>query len=85
MYAPELRTFSFSRGAAWFGTPPEESGTVVFVGDPSAIVSAFTTVTRAGELDNDEGVANLAQGTPVHVLDGRRLPWAQLWEAARNL
>lgn len=85
MYAPELRTFSFSRGAAWFGTPPEESGTVVFVGDPSTIASAFTTVTRAGELDNDEGVANLAQGTPVHVLDGRRLPWAQLWEAARKL
>lgn len=85
MFAPELPSFSFGRGAAWFGTPQEGSGTVVFVGDPAPIARAFGSVTRVGELDNDERVANLAQGTPVYVLDGRRVPWAQLWASARHL
>lgn len=84
-FAPELPSYSFARGAAWFGTPPEGSGTVVFVGDPSAIAPAFRTVTRVGELDNDERVANLVQGTPIHVLDGRQVPWERLWASARHL
>lgn len=84
-FSPELRSFSFSRGAAWFGTPPEDSGAVVFVGDPSTIISAFRTGTWVGQLDNDERVANLAQGTPIYLLEGRRVPWAQLWESARHL
>ena len=84
-FAPELPSFSFSRGAAWFGTPPEDSGTVVFVGDPSPIVSGFRSGTWVGQLDNDERVANLAQGTPIYVLEGRRSPWAQLWASARHL
>ncbi|GAA5138652.1 glycosyltransferase family 39 protein [Pseudonocardia adelaidensis] len=84
-FAPELPSYSFARGAAWFGIPPEGSGAVVFVGDPSAIAPAFRAVTRVGELDNDERVANLVQGTPIHVLDGRRVPWAQLWASARHL
>jgi hypothetical protein len=84
-FAPELPSFSFSRGAAWFGVPPEESGAVVFVGDPSTLAHAFAAVTRAGALDNDERVANLAQGTPIHLMTGRQVPWAQLWESARHL
>jgi hypothetical protein len=84
-FAPELPSFSFARGAAWFGTPPEESGAVVFVGDPGAIIGAFRTGRWIGLLDNDERVANLAQGTPIYLLEGRRVPWAQLWESARRL
>jgi hypothetical protein len=84
-FAPELPSFSFSRGAAWFGTPPEDSGVVVFVGDPSAIISGFRSGTWVGQLDNDERVANLAQGTPIYLLEGRRVPWVQLWESARHL
>jgi hypothetical protein len=84
-FAPELRSFSFHRGAAWLGRPPEDAGAVVFVGDPSPIVAAFETVAAVGRLDNDERVNNLAQGTPIHLLEGRRVPWAQLWESARHL
>jgi hypothetical protein len=84
-FAPELPSYSFHRGAAWFGTPPEESGAVVFVGDPAAIIGAFGTGTWIGQLDNDERVANLAQGTPIYLLEGRRVPWTQLWESARRL
>jgi Dolichyl-phosphate-mannose-protein mannosyltransferase len=84
-FAPELPVHSFHRGAAWFGMPPEDSGAVVFVGDPTQLAPAFRVVTRVGELDNDLRVANLAQGTPISVLEGRRVPWAQLWESARHL
>jgi dolichyl-phosphate-mannose-protein mannosyltransferase len=84
-YAPELPAYSFHRGAAWFGTPPEDSGAVLFVGDPAALAPAFERVSQVGSLDNDQRVANLAQGTPIFLLEGRREPWAQLWESARHL
>jgi hypothetical protein len=85
VFAPELPSFSFARGAAWFGVPPEDSGAVVLVGDPAPIAGAFRSVTRIGELDNDERVANLVQGTPIHLLEGRQVPWEQLWASARHL
>jgi hypothetical protein len=84
-YAPELPAYSFHRGAAWFGTPPEDSGAVVFVGDPTALAPAFERVTQVGQLDNDQRVANLAQGAPIFLLEGRTKPWAQLWAEIRHL
>jgi hypothetical protein len=84
-FAPELRSYSFSRGAAWFGVPPEDSGAVVLVGDPTALAPAFDRVTRVGALDNDVRVNNLAQGTPIFLLEGRNRPWAQLWGEVRHL
>jgi hypothetical protein len=83
--APELRVYGYQRGAAWFGVPPEDSGAVVFVGEPDALADAFTRVTRVGVLDNDVRVANLVQGTPIHLLEGRKVPWAQLWERVRHI
>jgi hypothetical protein len=84
-YAPELPAYSFHRGAAWFGTPPEDSGAVLFVGDPAALAPAFERVTQVGRLDNDQRVTNLAQDTPITLLEGRKRPWAQLWAQTRHL
>jgi hypothetical protein len=84
-FAPELRSYSFARGAGWFGVPPEDSGTVVFVGDPTALVPAFESVRQVGALDNDVRVNNLSQGNPIFLLEGRNRPWAQLWPEVRHL
>jgi hypothetical protein len=84
-FAPGLRSYSFSRGAAFFGVPPEDSGAVILVGDPTALAPAFDRVTRVGMLDNDVRVNNLAQGTPIFLLEGRTRPWAQLWAEVRHL
>ena len=84
-YAPDVPSYSWSRGAAWFGVPAEDSGTVVLVGDPTPLAGAFRTVTRVGTLDNDLRVNNLTQGTPIFVLQGRTVPWNQLWAQARHL
>jgi hypothetical protein len=84
-YAPEVPVFSGSRGAAWFGAPPESSGDVVFVGDPSALAPGFDRVTRVGVVDDDVRVANLTQGTPIFLLEGRHTPWVQLWPTIRKL
>ena len=84
-FAPELRSYSFARGAGWFGVPPEDSGAVVFVGDPTALAPAFDSVRQVGALDNDVRVNNLAQGTPIFLLEGRNRPWAQLWQDVRHL
>jgi hypothetical protein len=83
-FAPKLSSYSLSRGAAWFGVPPEESGAVVFVGDVSVVAPAFDSVRQVGALDNDVRVNNLAQGTPIFLLEGRNRPWAQLWQDARH-
>ena len=84
-YAPEVPAYSGSRGAAWFGAPPESSGDVVFVGDPSALGPAFGRVTRIGALDDDVRVNNLSQGTPIFLLEGRHASWAQLWPRITKL
>ncbi len=84
-YAPQLRSYSAHRGAAWFGTPLEDSGAVLYVGDPTALAPAFTTVTRVGALDNDQRVANLAQGAPIFLLEGRTAAWSDLWPTIRHM
>jgi hypothetical protein len=84
-FAPDLPAYSGSRGAAWFGMPPEDSGAVIFVGDPRAVAAGFDRVTQVGALDNDVRVTNLSQGSPIFVLEGRRQPWAELWPALRHL
>jgi 4-amino-4-deoxy-L-arabinose transferase-like glycosyltransferase len=84
-FAPELSAYSPSRGAAWFGTPPEDSGAVIYVGDPTALVPFFDKVTRVGALDNDQNVNNLTQGSPIFLLEGRHQPWTQIWASVRHL
>ncbi|WP_214406877.1 glycosyltransferase family 39 protein [Pseudonocardia lacus] len=84
-YAPQLPSYSYHRGAAWFGTPPEDSGSVLFLGDPTALAPYFTSVTMVGAVDNDLRVTNLTQGGPILLLEGRTAPWSQIWPAVRHL
>lgn len=58
---------------------------MVFVGDPTALAPAFDSATQVGALDNDVRVANLTQGIPIFLLEGRREPWAQIWASVRHL
>lgn len=84
-FAPELRSYSPHRGAAWFATPPDDSGAVVWVGDPALVAKAFGSVRQIGKVDNGVNVNNLAQGTPIYLLQGRTQPWSQLWPTIRHL
>ncbi|WP_232660500.1 ArnT family glycosyltransferase [Pseudonocardia sp. TRM90224] len=85
MYAPQLPSYSPSRGAAWFATPPEDSGAVVFVGDPKRLAGAFTQVEQVGVLDNDQRINNMNQGRPIFLLEGRTRPWVDIWAEIRHL
>ncbi|GAA1332501.1 glycosyltransferase family 39 protein [Pseudonocardia xinjiangensis] len=84
-YAPDLPAYSAHRGAAWFGTPPEDSGAVLVVGDPTSLAPAFDRVTQVGAMDNDVRVTNLVQGTPIFLLEGRNRAWAEIWPTIRRL
>jgi hypothetical protein len=84
-YLPDLRSYSFHRGAAYFDTPPEDSGAVVFVGDPTPLAPYFPTITPVGRLDNDQRINNLTQGMPIFLLQGRTAPWSRIWPAVRHL
>ncbi|SHK34203.1 Dolichyl-phosphate-mannose-protein mannosyltransferase [Pseudonocardia thermophila] len=84
-YAPDLPSYSYSRGAAYLGTPPEDSGAVLLVGDPRPLAPAFGSVTRIGTLDNELRVNNLTRGTPIFLLQGRTVAWDLLWDRVRDL
>ncbi|WP_312858248.1 glycosyltransferase family 39 protein [Pseudonocardia pini] len=81
----ELPAYGYSRGPAYWGPPPEADTPVVFVGDPAEIGRYFGEVRQVGVLDNDRRVANLSQGTPILLLEGRNAPWAEIWAEIRRL
>lgn len=84
-FAPGVPAYSPARGPAFFATPPESSGSVLYVGDPTALAPAFDRVTPVGSVDDDVRVTNLTQGTPMFLLEGRHESWAQLWARVRHL
>lgn len=86
-YAPGLPVYSYDRGAAWFGTPPDSTQTVLFVGDtdPAALATEFGRVTRVGTLDDGVNVNNATQATPIYLLEDPREPVPWLWASARHL
>lgn len=73
------------RGFGWFGHPGEDVDAVLVLGDPGALVDGFATARQVGVVDNDLDVANLHQGAPIWLLEGRTVPWPELWERARTL
>lgn len=85
-YAPHLRSYSAHRGAAWFGTPPEDLGAVIYVGPvPPALRAAFGSAQQVGRLDNGLRVNNLVQGAPIWLLQDRTRPWSEIWPQIRYL
>ena len=84
-FAPRLRSYSPARGPAWFGTPPEDSGAVLYVGDvPEALRAAFGSAQPVGRLDNGLRVNNLVQGAPIWLRQDRTQPWSEIWPRIRR-
>ena len=88
-YGPERglpAAYSANRGYAWFGVPPEEATAAVLLSsDPGPWRGLFDEVRQVGVADNDADVNNLVQGTPIWVLEGRTVPWEQVWAETRSL
>jgi 4-amino-4-deoxy-L-arabinose transferase-like glycosyltransferase len=72
--------YSGQDGFYYWGPPPPYTTTVVAVGfDRVFLERSFTTVRRAGRLDNHVGVDNDRQHQPVWICAEPRAPWPVLW------
>jgi dolichyl-phosphate-mannose-protein mannosyltransferase len=78
--------FSPHRGYWYFGAPPDDVDTVLFVGsDTTYLYRYFTEVRQVATVTspvtkNDWGIAS-----PVWLCSGKRAPWSQLWPQLRHL
>ncbi|HEY2766578.1 MAG TPA: hypothetical protein VGJ13_21585 [Pseudonocardiaceae bacterium] len=62
--------YSPNRSYHYLGTPPERARTAIYLGsDAEALRGRFTTVRRAGTMDNRLDVNNNTQGTPIWVCE----------------
>ncbi|WP_216216059.1 ArnT family glycosyltransferase [Amycolatopsis aidingensis] len=77
---------SGSRGAWYFGVPPEEATSTLFVGaDRQRLLPYFAGVRQVASLDNEHRINNSSQGAPVWLCTGRVAPWTQLWPEFRHM
>lgn len=76
------RAYSPNRGYWFFGQPPAEADTVLYVGDGGALNDHFAHHQRLGTVDSEP--LNLAQGVAITRYDGRVDPWRTMWPEIRT-
>lgn len=80
------RVYSTHRGYWYFGAPPDEANTVLFVGsDPVDLHRYFTEVSQVATVTTGPVMNLFSRPTPVWFCAGRKAPWAQLWTQLRHL
>lgn len=77
--------YSGDRGYWYFGGPPENAKTVLYLGDPAPLRPYFGQLRPLGSVDSTAlGVRTLAGATPIWLATARRQPWSVLWPALRT-
>jgi hypothetical protein len=86
-FRPDLpRPYSGARGFWYFGRPPEDAGTTLFVGsERDRLLKYFDDVRQIAAIDNGHDVNNVNQGAPIWVCRGRHASWQQLWPEFRHM
>ncbi|MFC4909854.1 glycosyltransferase family 39 protein [Actinomadura gamaensis] len=81
------RAYSGHNGFWYFGRPSETGGPTIVVGPESAgaLLPYWTSVTRAGRVDDGVDLSNQEQGKPIWVCRGQRMGWADLWPRLKHL
>ena len=88
-FGPDLglpRAYSGHNAYFDWGPPPAGGAPVIAVGGPRRDLAAhLRDCTVAARIDNDAGVDNDEQGTPVMGCRGPRGPWSRQWPGLRRL
>jgi hypothetical protein len=80
------RAYSAHRGYWYFGSPPDDTDTVLFVGsNPSYLHQFFTEVSESTIITSGPAMNLFAHRVPVWLCSGRHEPWSQLWPRLRHL
>ncbi|PZS30580.1 MAG: glycosyl transferase, family 39 [Pseudonocardiales bacterium] len=78
--------YSAHRGYWYFGEPPDDAQTVLFVGSNPAYLSRyFTEVGQVATVTIGPMMNLFSRPTPVWLCSGPRVPWSQLWPELRHL
>ncbi|WP_410876234.1 ArnT family glycosyltransferase [Nocardia sp. A7] len=80
--------FSPNRGYGYFGTPPDNATTVLYVGvdDPdTALRTHFAQTTLLTHIDEPLGFPGVNRGVAVWLCSGPSEPWSVLWPDTRQL
>jgi hypothetical protein len=80
------QAFSPNRGYWYFGAPPDDADTVLFVGsDPTYLHRYFTEVRQVAIVTTGPAMNLFSLATPIWLCSGQRAPWSQLWPQLRHL
>ncbi|WP_019932835.1 glycosyltransferase family 39 protein [Nocardia sp. BMG111209] len=79
--------YSPNRGYAYFGAPPDDTRTVLYVtaGDAAGLDTAFESVRPVARLDDPLGFPGIDRGVTVWRCDRPRRPWPVLWRDRSTL
>jgi hypothetical protein len=78
--------YSAHRGYWYFGAPPDDAGTILFVGSDHAYLGRYFTEVRQVATVTTGPMMNLfSRPTPVWLCSGQRAPWSRLWPQLRHL
>ncbi|GDY29720.1 ArnT family glycosyltransferase [Gandjariella thermophila] len=88
-YGPERglpRAYGRNRGYWYFGRPPEQARTALFVAaSPDDMRAHFVDVRPLAAPDNPHGFPGLNRGLTVWLCTGQREPWSVLWPELRRI
>jgi 4-amino-4-deoxy-L-arabinose transferase-like glycosyltransferase len=88
-YGPERglpHAYSRNRGYWYFGRPPENATTTLFVAhDPADALGHFADVRPVATPDNPLGFGGLNRGLTVWLCTGQQEPWSALWQDLRRM
>lgn len=78
--------YSASRGAWYFGAPPDSARTVIFAGsDPTYLHQYFRDVRQVATVDNGHHINNSNQHAPIWLCQSPIQPWSQSWPRMRHM
>jgi hypothetical protein len=88
-YGPERglpTAYSGSRGFWYFGSPPQDADSVLYLGyDPERLEANFATSRMVARVHNNLGILNSSENMPIWLISGREKPWSVIWPQLRDL
>jgi hypothetical protein len=77
------RAYSPHRGYWFFGAPPENADTVLYVGNEQPLADHFAQSRQLGTVET--GLVNMVQGNEVVLYQNPKQPWSALWPRIRTI
>ncbi len=85
-YAPDIPAYGVHNSLWDLGPPPSDADTAIVVGWNEDDLSRWCDdVHRVATIENDAGIDNDEDGTPVFVCRGLRSTWVELWPELQRL